>query len=673
MALKLIGPHPFEKDERGAQKVRIGTLFLDAAVLYTEPPGVHAWQRSAFIELLNAQRLTEAVPALSAEEQEQLCARSVDLIFDPGQIQIRPDAEHMEGAFAADELLQELVSKRQVIFLNVCDARVREAIQHRGECWRLSSIPKSREGKRDLVLGSKVAIQGRPIYFYNRLTGTRWLTCQEFSALGELDSAALAAHLQEIAEYSRHSNRLGRPEVDFFARDLRQFDGRHFAGVNFKELPPEQLRAKFLELKERFHSAVHESFRQDDCANEAWCRRMLGTLFLDGNDTQSEHVSSSFGPEFFMQVEWLPGGRFEEGEFLFDPIFDEAANHPDDRKLQELCDPRAKGIIFNFIREYGNLEYINVGRIPVSLSLARPQRAGRRGVYLAEFRSRGEREPIRRFLRLQKWGICEHLDEGKGLARAIEESDEYTEFWLDRRLGCRQLGVNLPNRVVMRRLPESYQGGNQQYRGQTVRTTYFEREYVAGIASDKLPLVNLSRPEYALKLAAMLGRAAASSMIVGRALDQGQRPVFDDGDEVVREGEDGLPREILLGDHSGAFGEYRLPLDTFAAHYARPVNTREKVLSQPRDFARTYLAAFREQFLHIQGDYRKRRRAFDTLFKHCKYDEGGSFAYRWERVLRRLDQTEVEQLIEAIHRHIWCLHHGGPDGAGSSASFPTPE
>ena len=134
-------------------------------------------------------------------------------------------------------------------------------------------------------------------------------------------------------------------------------------------------------------------------------------------------------------------------------------------------------------------------------------------------------------------------------------------------------------------------------------------------------------------------------MIVGRSLELGQRPVFDDGDEVVQEGEDGLPSTIMVGDHSGAFGEYKLPLETFAAHYARPINTRDHVVPDPREFATAYLAAFRDQFLHIQGDYRKRRRAFDTLFKHCKHDPAGSFAYRWECVLRRLDQTEVDSLV----------------------------
>ena len=139
------------------------------------------------------------------------------------------------------------------------DRRVREAIKHRGECWRLSAIPRTREAKERMVFGSKVGIHGLPIYFYNRLTGTRWLTCQEFENLGKLDDAGLARHLQEIADHAILRNRLGRPEVDFFAADLRRFGARQFAGVVYEQLPPDQLRAKFEELRAHFRSAVHEA------------------------------------------------------------------------------------------------------------------------------------------------------------------------------------------------------------------------------------------------------------------------------------------------------------------------------------------------------------------------------------------------------------------------------
>ena len=78
-------------------------------------------------------------------------------------------------------------------------------------------------------------------------------------------------------------------------------------------------------------------------------------------------------------------------------------------------------------------------------------------------------------------------------------------------------------------------------------------------------------------------------------------------------------------------------------------------MARPEEFGRAYLAGLREQFLHIQEDYRKRRRAFDTLFKHCKYDPAGSYGYRWECVLRRLDSTDANALVEAVARHVRAL------------------
>jgi len=656
MDLELIGPSPFERDEQGRQKARIGTLFVDSKALYTLPPDVHAWQRSAFIELLNRRRAAAGTGALSLEEEEKVCRNSVDLIFDAETVMIRPNPARMDLAFAADELLQGLVSKRRIIFLSVSDRRVREAIKRRGECWRLSGIPTTKEEQARLIQRSKVAIGEQAIYYHNRLTGTRWLTCEEFVNLGRLNDGALARQLQEIANYSIRRNHLGRAEVDFFAVDLRHCGPALFAGIDFGQMGSGELRARYESLKLHFISAVHEAFRRDDCASEAWCRRMIPTLFLDGNETQTDQILSGLSPEFYLRVEWLPGGRFEEGEFLLDPLFEEAANHPEDQALQKLFDPRAKGIIFNLIREYGDIEYINLGRLPESLSKERPQKGARRGVYLAELRSRGEHQPIRRFMRLLKWGVWEHLDEGKDLLVSMEESDDYVDYWLDRRLGCRQLGMNLLTRVMMRQLTEEYAGTAGRYRGRIIRTTYFERDYVEGFASDKVAMEKLARPEYAMRLAALLGKAAASNMIVGRALVQRARPIFDDGDEVIREGEDGLPSEILISDHSGAFAEYEKPLEAFAEHYARPVNSRAKLLSNGESFARAYLSGLRERFVHIQDDYRKRRRGFDTLFKHCKYDTGGSFAYRWERILRRLDQTDADALLQAVRQHIWILN-----------------
>lgn len=655
MTLELIGPAPFERDSEGRQRTRIGTLFPDYSALYTRPPEVHAVQRLGFIERVNALRAAQGLAALAPEQEEAISATSVDLIFESDHILIRPDPDRMDLAFAADELLQTLVSKREIRFLSVSDRRVREAIKRRGECWRLSSIPKTLEGKRQLIFSSKVGIQGPPIYFYNRLTGTRWLTYQEFEELGRLPDSQLAAILGEIADHLCKSNRLGCPELRFFATDLKRFDRADFDGADFAQLPPAELRARFDRLRAHFRASVHEAFRKDECAGKAWCERMLGALFLEGNEAETDQVLSGLSPEFAMQVEWLPGGRFEEGEFLFDSVFEEAARSPEDQALQHLCDARTKGIVLNLVRDYGNLEYVNLGCVPESLSLDRPQRVGRRAVYLVEFKIPGEFEARKRLLRFQKWGVWEHLDEGKDLLQSSQESDDYTDYCLDRRLGCRQLGMNLVRRILVRRLTETYRGTNSRFQGATIRTAYFERDYLPGIATDKLPAERYTRSGYALAFARLLGQAAVAGMLVGRSLELGTHPVFDDGDEVVQEGPGGLPVQILVSDHTGAFGEYRQPLETAAAVYARPINKRDRLVPDPKAFGETYLEAFREQFLHVQSDYRKRRRAFDSLFKHCVYDPAGSFAFRWESVLRRLDQTDAETLVGAIRSHVAVL------------------
>ena len=115
MQLELIGPHPFARDEQGRQITRIGTLFPQYGTLWTQPPCVHALQRMAFIDRVNAERAQKALPPFNLEEEDRLSAESVDLIFEADYILIRPDPEHMDLACAADELLQGLVPKRQEI------------------------------------------------------------------------------------------------------------------------------------------------------------------------------------------------------------------------------------------------------------------------------------------------------------------------------------------------------------------------------------------------------------------------------------------------------------------------------------------------------------------------------------------------------------------------------
>jgi hypothetical protein len=665
-AVEVIGPAPFQCGPDGQNASRIGTIFPFHRALVTLP-GIHATQRMDFIERCNEKRRAAGEPALPEAEEERLLLEAVDLIFEADHILIRPDPSQMELAFAADDLLDEmqLVSRRNIRFLFVMDPKVHDAIQARGQNWRISPLPQSAADMCRLIEASRVAIRECPIYYFNRFTGTRHLTCQEFAGLGRLDDPGLARQLQEVALYSAQRNRRGSPEVAFFPPGTRGFGPEDLRGTDFAGLPPAALRERFGELRRRFEGAVEPDFRQDDARAEHWRNRMLSALVSQKDQTITVDLLRQLSPEFFMQVEWLPGGRFDQGEFMFDSVFEEAERSPQDEGLRTLCDPLVREFIFSYIREYGTLEYINIGRIRRSLSNVRPLVSGRRGVYLVQLKVAGVPVPILRLIRLQKWGIGEHLDEGKPLLQALLENDDYTDYVLDRGLGARQLGMNLPARLRVLRTREKYAGTNPEVRGLTLPVVCFERGYLGGLATDKVPPSRYQKEGYPIVLAALLGRAAAPNIIVGRIMEHGGQTIFDDGDEIVMEDPmTGLPSELIVGDPSGAFADYQRDLVALAKDYARPVNLRAGKVPQLRAFAEAYLRAFEERFVQIQGDYRRRRRAFDHLFKHCRYDIAGSFARRWECVLRRLDETDAGALTLAIRGQIGVLqpHDPAPPG-----------
>ena len=661
MSIEVLGPALFAKNGQGQLVSRVGTFFPRHRLVVTRP-GIHASQRLALIDHLNQQRQAQSQPPLTPEQEAKEMACSVDLFFEPGVILIRPDPDDMELAFTADELLQELVSKRNVKFLCVFNPKVRQPIKERGEYWRISVLPQSVQEMRRLIADSKVAIQERPIYYYSRISGVRFVTFHEFARLEDWPAEELKSQLQEIAAHARRRNRLGFPEVDFFGADPLRFGARDFAGANFLALPESELRQTFAQLKEHFCEAVEARFRRDEPLDEVWRTQLFTRLVCLQDDLCAAEVLQGLSPEFFLQIEWLPGGRFEEGEFILDSVYAEADEGRSEGAVPAPCEPKARRFIFNFIREHGDLEYVNVGRLVHSLSVRRPVADGRREVYLAEMKPRGQATPEVRLLRILKWGVRERLDEGKSLLQALLESEEYADYVLDRRLGCRQLGMNLPGHISIRRVAEVYDGPREEFRGLTIYASYSERQYIGGIASDKLPAFKCAQDEYALRLARLLGKAAASNLIAGRTYDYGRRVVFDDGDEIILEDSNGLPRDLIVGDHSGAFGEYERPLGEFVRDYAKPVNRRLADVPRPRAFAEAYLSAFSTQFEHVQSDYRKRRRAFDAMFKHLPRNTQGSFAYRWECVLKRLDQTDAATLGQAIRKEITVLGLGSPPG-----------
>ena len=648
MPIRIIGEPLFTRNAQGAIVSRIATIFPQTRTLVTIP-GIHATQRIAYIAGMNAERQASGLPLLTEAEALAEWRLSVDLMVDENTVLIRPDPENMRLSFEADEILQELVSKPRIKFLHIMNKTVRQAIKERGENWRIAPLPRSPEEMKQMILSSMVPIGGRSIYYYSRVSGTRYLTWQQFAELGNLPEAELTEHLIEIRNFAGRVNRMGRPEIAFFAVD-RNLTYEDMHPCDPSQMTPESIRHCYEALKARFRDAVPNDLLEDNPDAIEWRNLMFSALIGQYEETMPKEVMLGLSSEFFMQIEWLPGGRIDKGEILFDPIFEELDRPDATEEVRKLCDEKARGFIFNFVREFGDIEYVNVGRVMSSLS-RRPSGTGRREVYVAEIQQRGAPEPFVRILRMQKWGIREHLEEQKDLLTAIMQAEEYTDYTLDRRLGCRQLGMNLPPRTTPRKISERYHGSRKEYEGQRIWSTYFEREYVPGMATDKIPRQRFLDPAFSLKFASLLGRAAATNMIVGRT-NLEDHVLFDDGDEILIDDPDGKPLEILVTDHTGAFAEYILSLEQHAPAYATPMNRRLSFLPYPKDVVATYIESFLERFIHIQQEYRKRKRAFDTLFKHRRRDEQGSFAYRWERVLERLDRTDPAAIADRIRRTI---------------------
>ena len=639
--MKVIGEKIFSKDAEGHLLSRIGTLFFRTPGLVTKK-GIHAMQRIIWLEEL------AKVKHLTPSEEEAEIAESVDLIFTDDQVLIRPNPDRMDLAFRADEVLQTMVSKLSIRFLNTSSEKVRAALRARGENWRMARQPISQEDMAALIGHARVAINEQPIYYYNHTTGTRFLTVGTYDEVKVLPSADFRRQVAEIVAGLNKRNRTGHPEIDIFPTVTPIEVKRTFRDLKVDELDDTALKAACAQIALDWRIALPAELRDESTDNFDWRNAMCHALTSGPNETAAEEqeLVAGISPEFYRQIEWLPGARIEDDEVIFDPIYDEAAR-TQDPELLALCDNRVKSFLFNTTRLFGRLHYINLGRIAASLA-RKPIAGDRRGhLYIMQYEEEGGTEPKVMMIRLQKWGVAEHLDEGKNLLQSILEADEYSDFILDRRLMCRQLGMNLPRHIGYGHFSEKYRGNNQ-YNGVSLRSAYFVRNYVRGIASDKVPLAKYRNPAWAQKFAFLMGRAAATALIVGRRNSITKEILFDQNYEVVQMGADGMPSDIRITDQAGSFVDYERPLNDFVSEYAAFATRRAKYVTEYPTFVAAYVEGFRRQLNETQTAYRTHRRAFDHLFADRPYDTNGSGAYRWACALRRLDACDPDTLATKL-------------------------
>ena len=649
--MKILGEQIFAKDAEGRLLSRIGTIFFKTPGLVTKR-GVHAMQRMMWIEYVNELRAAEGRPAMTEAEEDAELAESVDLIFADDLVLIRPDPDHMDLAFRADEELQKLVSKRKIRFLNTHAAKVRNALRARGENWRMARAPISQEDMATLVEQSRVALSGAPIFYYNQATGTRYLTVAGAESLANLAPDEARAQLNEIKTMLSRRNRVGHVEVDLFPPSTPIDIKQRLRSVDIDGLDSETLTKELKAIDAEWRMSIPPELREESVTNYDWRNAMCQALTMGPNDTAATEgeLIQGISPEFYRQIEWLPGARIENGDVIFDSLWEEY-DRTRDPELARLCDQRGRSILFNLSRFFVEVEYVNIGRI--ARSLARTPIAGsRRGsVYIVQYKEVGKPLAHVYMLRFQKWGVAEHLDEGKDLLRAILEANDYSDYILDRRLMCRQLGMNLPPHIGFGQFTEPYNGDNQ-YKGTTVRAAYFARAYVHGTASDKIPPAKFRNPAFSLRFAQLMGEAAAVDLVVGRRSTETKENLFDKNYEVVQIGSNGLPLRLVVTDHGGSFVNYMHTLEDSVAPYANVVKRRERFVPDPKAFAEAYVEAFRRSLKQVQEKYRAHRKAFDCLFVNRPFDVAGSGAYRWAKTLERLDKCDPDTIADRLAKAI---------------------
>jgi hypothetical protein len=172
------------------------------------------------------------------------------------------------------------------------------------------------------------------------------------------------------------------------------------------------------------------------------------------------------------------------------------------------------------------------------------------------------------------------------------------------------------------------------------------------LASDKVPPERFHNPAFAVKFAELMGEAAAIDLVVGRRATETNEPIFDRIHEVVQLGPNGMPVRLVVTDHAGSFVDYKTPLAEGVAPYANVVTRREKFVSDYAEFAKTYVAAFKRKLTEVQNLYRLHPKAFDELFDGRPYDQGGSGAYRWACVLKRLAECDPETVALELKKAI---------------------
>jgi hypothetical protein len=182
---------------------------------------------------------------------------------------------------------------------------------------------------------------------------------------------------------------------------------------------------------------------------------------------------------------------------------------------------------------------------------------------------------------------------------------------------------------------------------------FFDRQYVSGVVTDKLPVAWYKSPEFIKSLSGLLGSTAAFSLVLGRFSPSGTI-FYDDGDEVIQLDSRSIPTRLVIIETTGSFNDWTTPLYAmlphclirFRAHLDKA--SREGV---PLEVIKESVAIFAEALCRKVREIREIALVPSSdvrfLFDDRKLEPGG-IRERWEGIVRRLEKTDLEQLFDNV-------------------------
>ncbi len=630
-----------EVDKDGNFFNTIGTVFPEYQLMIVSRGGIHADQ----IEIA-AEHLAKLFPEKNKSFFfKQLYDMAVRLNFTQNKIIIRMDLHKIEAAFAVDEWLQTVFPKNRIQFTGLHQPEVRIALRRRGEIWRMAPAPIHEKDFFNLICQCRYDIGSGIKYLYNKHTGEHVLTYQEFLKIRPLirnNKAKAAQQIQEIIHLFDFGANQKRPEIVFFLPENKSLDidllRRLPSWIENASKPHEVQAAEALfdEFAMRFAAAVGPDLISDNPKNSQWRQTALRLLYNIDEKTTAEWALG-LGPEFYLNIQWLPGGRISGNEIIYDA---------DVR-------PRVKRLITYYMTTRHDFISINVGSITSPLA-QREMTEEEREVYIVALGLSDDRKEVRH-VRRSKWGVQHRLDKGESMEQAIYETLMYRDYIIDRLNAARALGLPIP---VFKEIDVE----DNMERG-VIPVFYFEREYVSGIVTNKIPFEFYARSGFISCLAGLLGKAAAASLVLGRKDPRTYALYFDDGDEVIQLNEKGLPDQWILIETTGSFADWTTSFADMLPHCLEHLSAHlNKALQQGVDNneIQSAIVGFSQALIgeiqRMQELLKQPLTVLPDLFSG-RTNEPKGIRNRWEGILNRLRTADLLELKTIIQNTLNPTYH----------------